>query len=162
MKITSKLCTILALLAATMLSTLGTAEANVYWWVGVTGAYGPTPIGVCNYYDVNNRRLVVRPKRHPYIYARNSTAGNDVQWVRYIPYVEDMNGNVLMWGNWLPFRQASVRRRRRARRETRPRTLVARAWTPPRVALPRRLRRRAPQRRPGRVRRARAPRETAR
>lgn len=104
---TSKRCTVLALLMATMVSTVGTAEATVYWWSGATGTYGASPLGVCRYYDQWGK-LVVSNNTHPIVYARNYTAGlgNDWQWVRYRPYVVDMNGAILMAGQWTGFRPA--------------------------------------------------------
>jgi len=104
----SRLSTVLALLAATMLLASGTAEATVYSVWGATGKVGPTPVGICRYYPYFNNKLVTSNYTHPVIFARdyNAGLGNDWQWVRYTPYLVDLNGKFLMQGQPTQLRQA--------------------------------------------------------
>lgn len=89
--------------AAVAVSTVGigsSASAATYWSTGSLGS-ATVPQGVCKYYPVWGRLDAAIDA--PTIFARNTTAGQDAQWVRYRFYVVDGNGSTVQTSTYSAF-----------------------------------------------------------
>lgn len=89
--------------AAASMITVGNADrvsAATYWSSGSVG-YATVPQGVCTYH--NSWRRLDASIDPPAIYARNTTAAQDWQWVRYRVFVVDAFGQTVQSSGYSAF-----------------------------------------------------------